>query len=427
MSSIKRENSLTQSFSADIASSSDSKEEVKEQPPITFPDGGLRAWLNILGCFLLSFSSYGQLNAFGVFQTYYAEHQLKNHTASEISWIGSIQLVLTYFSGVILGRVFDIYGAKGLLITGWILSAFCLMMLSLSSTYYQILLSQGVGLGIGIAIQFYPLLAVPSHWFRSRRAIALGIVIAGSSLSGIIYPIVLSRLFASVGFGWTVRILAFINFGCQAVAIPLVKERLPPRLGLPLVDVQAYKEPTFLYHCITLYTPFWYIEIFSLQKGVNPNLSFYVISIMNAAGLLGRVITGYLADKYGRFNTVIPITFLCGISSLAIWSTSTTVAEIIVFAVIFGATSASYSSIAASCVSQITMEPSRVGARTGMFLLCLAPGILTGPSIAGAILGTSGHSNFLGLQIFVGVLLIAGGVAAVFARWSGAPKLWTKF
>lgn len=78
-------------------------------------------------------------------------------------------------------------------------------------------------------------------------------MIAGSSLSGIVYPIALSRLFHTVGFGWAVRTLAFLNFGCQALAIPLVKERVKPRLGLPLIDFKAYKDVTFLLHCISAF------------------------------------------------------------------------------------------------------------------------------------------------------------------------------
>lgn len=42
---------------------------------------------------------------------------------------------------------------QGLLTSGCLLSTFSLMMLSLSSQYYQIFLSQGIGLGLGIALQ----------------------------------------------------------------------------------------------------------------------------------------------------------------------------------------------------------------------------------------------------------------------------------
>ena len=40
----------------------------------------------------------------------------------------------------------------------------------------------------------------------------------------------------------------------------------------------------------------------------------------------------------------------------------------------FGAASASYLSIASSCVAQITKDQSQIGTRTGMFMAAMAPG-----------------------------------------------------
>ena len=46
-----------------------------------------------------------------------------------------------------------------------------------------------------------------------------------------------------------------------------------------------------------LYTPFWYIELFMLSRGSSMNLAFYTIAIMNAAGVIGRIGSGYIADR----------------------------------------------------------------------------------------------------------------------------------
>ena len=58
-------------------------------------------------------------------------------------------------------------------------------MLSLahSHEYYQIILSQGVAVGIAYGILFIPALSVSSHYFRARRSSAMGVVFAGA------YPI----------------------------------------------------------------------------------------------------------------------------------------------------------------------------------------------------------------------------------------------
>lgn len=64
----------------------------------TLQENGLRAWLTVFGAFLALFCSFGQMNAFGTFQSWYAAHQLADLQPSTISWIGSIQLWVFFFS-----------------------------------------------------------------------------------------------------------------------------------------------------------------------------------------------------------------------------------------------------------------------------------------------------------------------------------------
>lgn len=58
-------------------------------------------------------------------------------------------------------------------------------MLSLAKPhqYYQIILAQGIGMGIGMGLLFLPAISVTSHYFRRRRAAAMGVVLAGKSLT----------------------------------------------------------------------------------------------------------------------------------------------------------------------------------------------------------------------------------------------------
>ena len=63
-----------------------------------FPEGGLKAYLTVLGAFIALSCTFGQLNAFGTFQAWYASHQLQHLSASTISWIGSLQLWIFFFS-----------------------------------------------------------------------------------------------------------------------------------------------------------------------------------------------------------------------------------------------------------------------------------------------------------------------------------------
>ncbi len=59
--------------------------------PKSFPEGGTKAWLTIAGSSACLFVSFGWVNCVGIFQEYYQTHQLKNYTASDISWIPALQ------------------------------------------------------------------------------------------------------------------------------------------------------------------------------------------------------------------------------------------------------------------------------------------------------------------------------------------------
>jgi hypothetical protein len=76
-----------------------------------YPDGGLRAWLVAAGAAGIFFCTMGYANTFGVFQAYYMYHQLPEHSADEISWIGSIQTFFMLAMGAVGGPLFDRYGA----------------------------------------------------------------------------------------------------------------------------------------------------------------------------------------------------------------------------------------------------------------------------------------------------------------------------
>lgn len=51
--------------------------------------------------------------------------------------------------------------------------------------FYQALLSQGFGMGIASGMLFLPSLGLASHYFRRRRAVAIGIMVSCMSRSDI--------------------------------------------------------------------------------------------------------------------------------------------------------------------------------------------------------------------------------------------------
>jgi hypothetical protein len=142
------------------------------------PNGGLNAWLQVLGSFMLFFNTWyvcnqmneyhanarsrGVTNAFGVFEAFYSTGYLRTDP-SAISIVGAIQAFFLLGSGVIVGPLFDKGYFYQLLVVGSFLTVFGMMMTSLCTEYYQILLAQGLCVGFGSGCLFVPSVAIVCH------------------------------------------------------------------------------------------------------------------------------------------------------------------------------------------------------------------------------------------------------------------------
>jgi hypothetical protein len=106
-----------------------------------------------------------------------------------------------------------------------------------------------------------------STYFAKHRGIALGIVTSGNAAGGIVYPVIVRQLLGKVGFGWTVRVLGFINVATLLVVLALMKPRLPPRKSGPLVEWEAFRDTPYCLHVLGMcflmppvYCVFYYVS-----------------------------------------------------------------------------------------------------------------------------------------------------------------------
>ena len=118
------------------------------------------------------------MNSYGAFQTIY-ESTLPN-SPSTIAWVGSMQGFILLLIGCLSGPIFDAGFFYWLVVPGAFLTFFGMLMTSFATKFYQILLAQGVCMGIGMGLIYIPCVAVLASYFRRRRALALGVAAAGS-------------------------------------------------------------------------------------------------------------------------------------------------------------------------------------------------------------------------------------------------------
>ncbi|GBE89931.1 MFS general substrate transporter [Sparassis latifolia] len=381
--------------------------------PPPFKEGGIHGYLTVFGAFLALFATFGQMNAFGSFQLWYSEHQLSNYSPSDISWIGSLQLWVFFFSGGIIGRFFDAYGPTVLLALGTVVYTFSIMMTSLASRYYQFILAQGITFGIGSGLLFYPAVSGASTHFLKWRATAIGIVVSGSSVGGVVFPAMLQRLFNETSFGWAVRVSGFVCLACGICATLTVSSRLPRRKPGPWIDLPSLRDFKFLLFCagagmtcFGLFVPFFYIVQYAEAHGISQAHGFNLLSIMNAGSVIGRVLPGLAADAAGRYNLFLIFAFSSGLFTLVLWLTQTHFQGLIAYAAIYGFFSGAVISLTTPCIAQIS-RIEQIGTRIGMAYSILSFPSLVGAPIAGALL-TRAHGDFHTMIIWTGVTLLAG-------------------
>jgi len=238
------------------------------------------------------FVTFGWMNSVGTFQEYYQQNQLSNYSSSTIAWIPSTEIFMLFAGGSICGKIFDSFGPRNLLLVGSFLHVFGLMMTSLSSRYYQFFLAQSICSSAGASAVFYASMNSVSTWFMKRRATALGIIASGSSLGGVILPIMVNKLIPRIGFGWTMRAVAFMILGLLVITNATTKSRVvhTKKPFTVMEFIRPLKEPAFLLVALAsfffffgTFLPFNFLILQGQSEGMSNELSNYLIPILNAA------------------------------------------------------------------------------------------------------------------------------------------------
>ena len=196
------------------------------------------------------------------------------------------------FLGPILGRIYDRYGLRLLVGVGSFMHVFGLMMASLSTKYYQFLLSQGVCSAIGVAAVFMCAITTISEWFTKRRGLAFGVMATCSSVGGVVFPIMMSNMIRTVGYGWAMRTAAFIILVLLVVTnLTLRSRRVRVQAKLPRESLtKPLRELTFVMLFIGLflvpfglYAPITYIPTVAIGIGMSNDMAQNLVAIYNAA------------------------------------------------------------------------------------------------------------------------------------------------
>ncbi|KAI8966819.1 MFS general substrate transporter [Daldinia sp. FL1419] len=386
------------------------------------PDGGWVAWSQIIPAHIANIMSWGYGTGFSVFQLYYK--QTMDLPASQISWIGSSQIFLCFAVGMVSGRLSDAGYPRHLYAIGAIISIFAMFMTSLTNTYWQIILAQGICQGIGAGLMFMPATANSATYFKKKRSLAMSLNGCGSSSGAILYPAIIQFLTPKVGFPWAVRICGFISIALAIVGFYFLKPRKLHRAPAPLLDIKAFKNVPYatftggaflIYFC--LFTMLIYINSFARQViGLSDLESINFVLITNAVAIPARPLFGLIADRYDASIETYGLNCVTlGIMAFC-WIGVHTRGGMYAFSVAMGFVNGAAQGIFSSAISRFITDPSKMGTWIGMTFGICGVATLAGPPTMGAIIDASG-SKYIWAQIWVGLTIFMGGSIVLFAAW----------
>lgn len=202
-----------------------------------------------------------------------------------------------------------------------------------------------------------------------------------------------------------------------------MKSKSAPTRRCNLLDRTAFKDTPYIllnlglvFGFMGFYIIFYYIQLYAYEEtSDSANIESYLLVIVNAGSLPGRLIPGYYADRMGSINVQTIVTFVGAALTFCLIAIKSA-PGLIVYCIIYGFSAGAFMGLPAAGVVNLSSDKSKIGARLGMTLAIVGFGVLVSNPIAGAIL--NGKGGWIGLIVWCGSLLVASFLSMAASRVS---------
>ncbi|KAJ2827723.1 hypothetical protein IWW50_001745, partial [Coemansia erecta] len=399
-----------------------------EEKPVDGPYG----WLVVAsGCIMLMFSM-GCVNSYGTYQTYYHAVQFPDEPVSTLSWIGTLQFAAMNFFGIPAGILCERLDTRLVTFVGGVIMAVSLIIASFcDDAVWKLIITQGIVFAIGASLVFIPSTSIPSQWFTERRALAVGIVVAGSGIGGLWLTPATRAMIDHLGTAWSLRITGIIIFVANTVACLFMRNRLKVQSRDKVVDFGIFRDIRFIFVfigaiCATTgyFTPLFSMPSFAAQIAhKSDSFGINLLTIINAASTLGRIGTGEVARFFGNINTLVVCTLVSALSILVLWLPFHAGGTLIASAIVYGLFCGGFIGLVPVIMAKL-WGVQRISTIIGLLYLANFCGTMVGAPSSGAILDNIGHDeNFKPSIIFSGVFMLGGAMFFVALRAAASKKI----
>ncbi|KAI1414579.1 MFS general substrate transporter [Hypoxylon sp. FL1857] len=409
----------------------------------------------VASSFTIVFTCCGLNFAFGVFQELYDSMAQQpgtpftGATPALIDLIGTISISL-----MTMGAPFSVAWAKNfsprwVSFLGGLIFGLSLILASFGTALWHFELTQGLLLGVGTSMPYMVAVTVAPAWFTARRGLAMGIILAGTGIGGLVWAPVIKALIDVIGFRNALRVSGAISFVFVALSSAAMSwepqtlarintenasraSRLRGIFQVPLIDWHVAKTRKFaaqglgaILQAAAYYTPVFFFASYAGTLGYSATAGANFIALSNACNAIGKIIIGHLADRLGRLNTLFLTTFISAAITIGFWVPSTVYGStdesrglFISFAVFYGLFASAYVSLFPTCLIEI-FGIQHFASVNGVLYMVRGMATLVGTPVGGALIRSATGSSpqaYINMAVLVSVLLFAASVAVFWIR-----------
>ena len=151
--------------------------------------------------------------SYGVYLSYYLSNSVfPSASPLDYAFIGGLTFAFAFAMAPVAMRLCRLLDFRIPMLVGVFCQAGGFVAASLARRIWELYLSQGVLVGVGVGLVYIPSLPVISHWFGRHRSLANGIAAAGSGIGGLGMSFAMQAMIQNLGVGWALRITGLICF-----------------------------------------------------------------------------------------------------------------------------------------------------------------------------------------------------------------------
>ncbi|KAI0263955.1 MFS general substrate transporter [Gloeopeniophorella convolvens] len=392
--------------------------------------------------FMMCFQTIGINQTYGIFQEFYTSSRssISDGPGNDafVSLIGTIGGGLTWSGSIFVGPTMSRSSSlKPVCLSGAVVMSAGLILASFAKKLWQLFFTQGLLWGAGSSLLYYPIMSLTPPFFNRYRGFAMGVVLAGSGIGGLVFAPVTHALISHLGAPQALRILGIWNI-VVCVPVACVVRRPPayvpgrPTLALARKGVFLVQAAAAFLQAAGNVIPLYYLTTYSTSVlRLSSSKASILLAVNNVINSASRIAMGLLADYVGRQNTMIASVFLSALSVFALWFNAP-LPRFIAFVIVYGIFSGGYNALLPTTITEVYGREQYAAVNAAIYFI-RGLGSLCGAPVAGAILGSYHRgaqngggagpsfgqlkSSYERVVVYDGVLLLCAATCVVCVRW----------